>query len=48
VSILYMSSRKALEHRIWRFASGESRASYPLPRGSHIVGNVRIPVVYHL
>jgi len=42
VSIIYMSSRKELEHRIWRFTSGESPASYPLPRTNHIVGNVRI------
>jgi 3-phenylpropionate/cinnamic acid dioxygenase small subunit len=42
VSIIYMSSRKELEHRIWRFTSGESPASYPLPRTNHIVSNVRI------
>lgn len=42
VSIVYMSSRKELEHRIWRFTSGESPASYPLPRTNHMVSNVRI------
>lgn len=42
VSIIYMSSRKELEHRIWRFTSGESPASYPLPRTNHMVSNVRI------
>lgn len=42
VSIVYMSSRKELEHRIWRFTSGESPASHPLPRTNHLVSNVRI------
>jgi 3-phenylpropionate/cinnamic acid dioxygenase small subunit len=42
VSIIYMSSRKELEHRIWRFTSGESPASYPLPRTNHLVSNVRV------
>lgn len=42
VSIIYMSSRKELEHRIWRFTSGESPASYPLPRTNHIISNVRV------
>ena len=42
VSIVYMSSRKELEHRIWRFTSGESPASYPLPRTNHMISNVRI------
>ena len=42
VSIIYMNSRKELEHRIWRFTSGESPASYPLPRTNHIISNVRI------
>lgn len=42
VSIVYMSSRKELEHRIWRFTSGESPASCPLPRTNHMVSNVRV------
>src|SRR3970040_929251 len=42
VSIIYMSSRKELEHRIWRFTSDESPASYPLPRTNHIISNVKI------
>lgn len=42
VSIIYMNNRKELEHRIWRFTSGESPASYPLPRTNHLVTNVAI------
>ena len=42
VSIIYMNNRRELEHRIWRFTSGESPASYPLPRTNHIVSNVAI------
>ena len=42
VSILYADSRRELEHRIWRFTSGESPASYPLPRTNHLVSNVRV------
>ena len=42
VSILYADSRRELEHRIWRFTSGESAASTPLPRTSHLVGNVLV------
>ena len=42
VSIIYMNSRKELEHRIWRFTSGESPASYPLPRTNHLVSNVMV------
>jgi len=42
VSIIYMNNRRELEHRIWRFTSGESPASYPLPRTNHMVSNVAI------
>lgn len=42
VSIIYMNNRKELEHRIWRFTSGESPASYPLPRTNHMVSNVMV------
>lgn len=45
VSIIYMNNRKELEHRIWRFTSGESPASYPLPRTNHMVSNVAITAV---
>lgn len=45
VSIVYMNNRKELEHRIWRFTSGESPASYPLPRTNHLVSNVAITEV---
>ena len=45
VSIIYMDNRKELEHRIWRFTSGESPASYPLPRTNHIVSNVMVKEV---
>ena len=45
VSIIYMNNRKELEHRIWRFTSGESPASYPLPRTNHMVSNVSITSV---
>ncbi len=42
VSIIYSDSRRELEHRIWRFTSGESAASTPLPRTNHLVQNVLI------
>ncbi len=42
VSIIYMNNRKELEHRIWRFTSGESPASYPLARTNHMVSNVTL------
>lgn len=42
VSILYADSRRELEHRIWRFTSGESAASTPLPRTSHLITNVLV------
>lgn len=45
VSIIYMNNRKELEHRIWRFTSGDSPASYPLPRTNHMVSNVAIQQV---
>lgn len=42
VSIIYSDSRRELEHRIWRFTSGESAASTPLPRTNHLIQNVLI------
>lgn len=42
VSIIYADSRRELEHRIWRFTSGESAASTPLPRTNHLIQNVLI------
>ena len=42
VSILYADSRRELEHRIWRFTSGESAASTPLPRTNHLIQNVLV------
>ncbi|MDD3651666.1 aromatic-ring-hydroxylating dioxygenase subunit beta [Immundisolibacter sp.] len=42
VSIIYIDSRRELEHRIWRFTSGESAASTPLPRTNHLIQNVLV------
>ena len=42
VSIIYSDSRRELEHRIWRFTSGESAASTPLPRTNHLIQNVLV------
>ena len=42
VSLLYIEGKEALSDRVWRWASGDSPASTPLPRTSHLMGNVRI------
>lgn len=42
VSLIYVEGRTALSDRVWRFASGDSPASQPLPRTSHLVGNLRV------
>jgi 3-phenylpropionate/cinnamic acid dioxygenase small subunit len=40
LSHIYFSSRGGLEDRVRRVRSGQSPASTPMPRTSHIVGNV--------
>jgi len=42
VSLMYMDEKTMLEDRMWRFTSGTSPASTPLPRTSHLVGNVSL------
>ena len=42
VSLIYCEGRKQLEDRVWRARSGRSAAATPLPRTSHIVGNVLV------
>lgn len=40
LSLIYYKSRAGLEDRIWRIRSGQSIASTPVPRTTHLVGNV--------
>lgn len=42
LSHIYYASRAGLEDRIVRIRSGRSPASMPLPRTTHILGNVRL------
>ena len=42
LSHVYYASRAGLEDRIVRIRSGRSPASMPLPRTTHILGNVRL------
>lgn len=42
VSLIYMDNKSMLEDRQWRFTSGTSPASVPLPRTNHLVGNVKL------
>jgi len=42
VSLIYIEGKETLSDRIWRFSSGDSPASTPLPRTSHIVGNITV------
>ena len=42
LSHIYYASRAGLEDRIVRIRSGRSPASLPLPRTTHLVGNVRL------
>src|SRR5262245_23495775 len=39
VSLIYYTDRVGLEERVWRFTSGLSAASRPLPRTCHLVTN---------
>lgn len=40
VSLIYITSKTEIEDRLWRFTSGQSAASVPLPRTVHYVTNV--------
>jgi len=42
LNLMYIKGRHGLEARAFRFSSGDSYASLPLPKTSHVVGNVRI------
>ena len=42
VSLIYMDVRTMLEDRLWRFTSGTAPAAIPLPRTSHLVGNITL------
>jgi 3-phenylpropionate/cinnamic acid dioxygenase small subunit len=42
VSLFFIEGRKTLEYRVWRFTSGESAASVPLPRTAHHVTNIEV------
>lgn len=42
VSLIYIDDKETLGDRVWRFSSGDSPASTPLPRTSHIVGNIAV------
>ena len=42
LSLIYYSSRSGLEDRIVRIRSGQSAAGLPMPRTTHLVGNVRV------
>jgi 3-phenylpropionate/cinnamic acid dioxygenase small subunit len=41
ISLIYLPQR-GIEDRVFRFSSGDSYASTPLPTTSHVVGSVRI------
>ena len=45
VSLVYYSTRAGLEDRVWRIRSGQSVASTPVPRTTHLVGNIRVDAV---
>lgn len=40
VSLIYYATRAGLEDRVWRVRSGQSVASRPVPRTTHMVGSV--------
>jgi len=42
VSLFYVSGKAELSDRVWRWSQGDSPASVPLPRTSHLVGNIRV------
>nr|ART37694.1 E54 [uncultured bacterium] len=42
VSLFYIEGRQALSDRAWRWSRGDSPASQPLPRTSHLIGSLRV------
>jgi len=42
VSLIYIEGKAALSDRLWRLTSGNSPASVPLARTSHLIGNERV------
>lgn len=42
VSLIYLTSKAEVADRLWRFTSGQSAASVPLPRTVHHVTNVEL------
>jgi 3-phenylpropionate/cinnamic acid dioxygenase small subunit len=42
LSLIYYASRAGLEDRVWRIRSGKSVASMPLPRTTHMIGNIEL------
>lgn len=42
VSLIYLTSKADIEDRLWRFTSGQSAASVPLPRTVHHITNVEV------
>lgn len=42
VSLVYLNGKDAIKDRLWRFTSGRSAASVPLPRTVHHVTNVEV------
>jgi 3-phenylpropionate/cinnamic acid dioxygenase small subunit len=42
VSLFYVEGRPALSDRVWRWSRGDSPASVPLPRTSHLIGSLRV------
>ncbi|WP_142850255.1 aromatic-ring-hydroxylating dioxygenase subunit beta [Telmatospirillum sp. J64-1] len=42
LNLIYINGRGGLEDRVFRFDSGDSYASLPLPATSHVVGSVRL------
>ncbi len=42
VSLIYIRSKIEIEDRLWRFTSGQSAASVPLPRTVHYISNIEI------
>ncbi len=41
ISLIYYADRSGLEDRVFRLRTGMSSASVPLPRTSHLIGNVQ-------
>ena len=47
VSLIYHTTRAALEDRVWRLRSERSAASVPLLRTAHVVGSVLLETAQH-